>query len=58
MTTRITTCTLEVDEDRGVVYVHNTSGVTVVRIQNIPKLLILPTAPMLDIRYTEPPDDD
>lgn len=40
MTTKWDNCQLELDQDRGVLYVHSAEGITLVRVCCIPKIII------------------
>ena len=42
-------CQLEIDEDRGVLYVHSPEGITLVRVCQIPEQTI--HSPMIDVVF-------
>jgi hypothetical protein len=51
-TKTIYNCTMEIDQDRGVIYVHHSSGRTILRICRIPKPVRDPmVSGMIDICY-------
>lgn len=44
-------CTLEVDRERGVLYVHSSKGITLVRICQIPQVLLDRERAMIDVVF-------
>ena len=49
MTKQIDNCQLEIDEDRGVLYVHSSQGITLLRVCQIPKDVI--SKEQIDVVY-------